>query len=439
MDSIPLETRNDYQKGFLSLLNSFTPMNPPFDPILNDTTDIQLPSESELNRRSSPISDKQKTNTRSLSLLQLLPGYSPTKQLPTKQLLIGVLPGEGVGPEVIRCSLEVLTAVAEVTGLTINTREGGLIGRQSECTQGCTLSNDVIQFCKEIFADGGAILNGPGGGRYVYELRKQFDLFFKASPLIPANGVVEVSRLKPEWLANLNILVTRENYGGIYQGEWTTRIDPEQGRMSDHRFAYTETQVRRFLEVSAKLAHSRHGNLTVVWKESGIPSISRLWKDCAIDIAKAYDIELSMIDIDLMAYRLIQEPSCFDVIATPNLFGDVIADLGAVLLGSRGISFSGNFTPNGNAVYQTNHGAAYPLAGTDKANPAGQIYSLAMMLRESFGLKREASFIEEAVRSVWREGYRTEDVCCPGRTMVGTREFGSRVAECAARIARAHA
>jgi len=141
-----------------------------------------------------------------------------------------------------------------------------------------------------------------------------------------------------------------------------------------------------------------------------------------------------MVDIDLMAYRLIREPQIFDVIAAPNLFGDILADLGAALLGSRGASFSGNYDEAGNAVYQTNHGAAFDLADTDRANPAGQIFSLAMLLRESLGLHREAAIMEEAVRSVWTEGWRTDDVAMPGTPTIGTKEMASRVAQRAREI-----
>jgi len=122
------------------------------------------------------------------------------------------------------------------------------------------------------------------------------------------------------------------------------------------------------------------------------------------------------------------------VIAAPNLFGDVLADLGAVLLGSRGVSFSGNYSPRREAVYQTNHGAAYDIARTDRANPVGQILSLAMMLRESFGLPREAEAIEAAVRWVWRDGWRTEDVATPAARIIGTREMSARIADKAAEI-----
>ena len=231
----------------------------------------------------------------------------------------------------------------------------------------------------------------------------------------------------------LDILVARENSGGIYQGSWQDEDDTAGNRLARHNFTYTDSQVRRFIQAAARLAKERSGELTVVWKESGIPSISRMWQSCADDAAKQHGIQYRMVDIDLMAYRLIRESQNFDVIAAPNLFGDILADLGAALLGSRGSSFSGNYDEAGNAVYQTNHGAAFDLANTDRANPAGQMFSLAMLLRESLGLHREAAIMEEAVRSVWAEGWRTDDVAMPGSPTIGTKEMASRVAERAER------
>jgi 3-isopropylmalate dehydrogenase len=134
-----------------------------------------------------------------------------------------------------------------------------------------------------------------------------------------------------------------------------------------------------------------------------------------------------------MAYQLVRCAQRFDVIAAPNMFGDILADLAAVHLGSRSHSFSGNFSPDGWGVYQTNHGAAYDLAGTDRANPAGQILSLAMMLRVSFGREQEAWAIEAGLRRVWEEGWRTADTALQGTKVVGTRELSSYVAEAAAR------
>jgi 3-isopropylmalate dehydrogenase len=199
-------------------------------------------------------------------------------------------------------------------------------------------------------------------------------------------------------------------------------------RIARHHFDYEESQVRRFLRASARLAKQRRGKMAVVWKESGLPSISALWRACANEAAEEYGVGLQLIGIDLMAYWLLLRAATFDVIATPNLFGDVIADLGAILLGSRGASFSGNYSEDGKSVYQTNHGAGFDLEGSDKANPAGQIFAFSMMLRETFGRYDEADIMEEAVRSVWREGWRTEDVAIPGCRVVGTREMGRRIA-----------
>lgn len=352
----------------------------------------------------------------------------PARAAP-RAVVIGVLPGEGVGPEVTACALEVLKAATELGGTTPEIRYGGLIGREAERTCGQALSRDVIAFCEGIFADGGAILNGPGGGRYVYDLRKGFDLFFKISPIQAVLGLPDASSFRPEVFRGADILITRENSGGVYQGTSTPEnYDPERS-VVQHSFNYSELQVRRFLDASAKLAAARTGKLTVVWKEAGIPGISALWRECAEAAASRVGVDYTMVDIDLMAYRLVCEPKAFDVIAAPNLYGDVLADLAAALLGSRGLSFSGNYTADGNGVYQTNHGSAYDLAGTDTANPGGQILSLAMMLRESFGLSREADAVQNALRNVWNEGFRTPDVAVPGCRITGTRELGRRVAE----------
>ena len=351
-------------------------------------------------------------------------------------MVIGVLPGEGVGPAVTDGALNVLDHVASASGLTLHLQRGGLIGRDAERAGGEALSAEVVRFCQNVFDQGGAVFNGPGGGRYVYDLRKQFDLFFKISPLRSATGLPGASRLRPDVVADLDILIARENSGGVYQGTWSEHATPAGDRIAEQSFAYSESQVRRFLAAAARLAARRSGKLTVVWKEAGVPAISKLWRDCAEQASRSAGIRCSLVDIDLMAYRLIQDPAAFDVIATPNLFGDVLGDLGAVLIGSRGNSFSGNYTAAGDAVYQTNHGAAYDLAGQDRANPAGQIFSLAMMLRESFGLGREADSIEEAVRSVWREGWRTEDVASPGARVIGTREISALIAEKAGQLVR---
>ena len=351
-------------------------------------------------------------------------------------LTIGLLRGEGIGPEIMDCALEVLRTLEDGADLKFEVQFGGSIGRDAEAEHGKSLSDGVVNFCRAIFSKGGAVLSGPGGGRYVYDLRKRFDLFFKISPLVTSRELLGACQLKPEAVRGTDILLVRENVSGIYQGTSREGRSANGGRFVEHSFVDEEATVRRFLGAAARLALMRHGVMTVVCKDSGVPGISALWRECAEDVASASGIRCNMVDVDHMAYRLIQHASEFDVIAAPNLCGDVLADLGAVLLGSRGLSFSGNFAPNSDAVYQTNHGAAYDLTGTDRANPVGQIFSLAMMLRESFGLAREAAWIEQAVRSVWAAGWRTEDVAEAGCRTIGTRDMGRRIAEVVAQLAR---
>jgi 3-isopropylmalate dehydrogenase len=229
------------------------------------------------------------------------------------------------------------------------------------------------------------------------------------------------------------MMLVRDNIGGVYQGSSAERRDEGRGRVISHSFSYVEADVRRFLAAACRLAQARRGKLTVVTKEAGLPGIAELWRECAQLEAAEHGVECRTVDFDLMAYWLVRRPHEFDVIAAPNLCGDVLGDLAAALVGSRGMSFSGNYTPRGEGVYQTNHGAAYELAGTDRATPAGQILSAAMLLRESLGLDREADAIEVGLRQVWRLGHRPADLELDGATTaIGTREMGELVAESAA-------
>jgi 3-isopropylmalate dehydrogenase len=358
------------------------------------------------------------------------------RRTPQARFLVGVLPGEGIGPEVVGAALGVLVALRSGGGPEFDLRTGGAIGRDAELMTGRTLTDEVAAFCEGIFAEGGAVLCGPGGGRFVYDLRRRFDLFCKISPLKPLTPLAEAGRLKSHCVAGTDILIVRENSGGVYQGDWREIAHPEEGRVAEHAFRYSEVQVRRLLEVAAALAAGRKGNLAVIVKEGGIPAVSALWRDLGREAAARAGVDVSIVDIDLAAYRLVQEPRSFDVIAASNLFGDVLADVGAVLLASRGMSFSGNFSGQGAAVYQTNHGSALDLSGQGRANPIGQIASTAMMLRESFGLAREAAWIEASIEEVLRLGFRTFDIAEPGTTTVGTAELGRRIAAEVERRAR---
>jgi 3-isopropylmalate dehydrogenase len=345
--------------------------------------------------------------------------------------LLGVLPGDGVGPEVTGAALEVVRSLGRAGGQDVAVEVGGPIGREAEREHDAALPEDVVRFCGDVFERGGAIMTGPGGGRYVYDLRRRLDLFIKVTPVEARNGCPEASPLRPEALEGVDVLVVRENIGGIYQGESDDASAADGNRLVRHSFSYAKADVRRFLDAAARLARSRRGELTVVTKESGVPSVDRLWRECAAEAAEAHAVDCAFVDVDLMAYQLVSRPRAFDVVAAPNLYGDVLGDLAAVLVGSRALSFSGNFTPRGNGVYQTNHGAAYDIAGTDHANPVGQILSLAMLLRQSLGLEREARAVEAGIRRVWAEGRRTADIPGAGRA-VGTTEMGALVAEATA-------
>jgi 3-isopropylmalate dehydrogenase len=354
----------------------------------------------------------------------------------TGRALIGVLPGEGIGPEVVGAALEVLAAAQSAGGADFEIRAGGAIGRDAELMTGRALTDEVAAFCAGIFEEGGAVLCGPGGGRFVYELRRRFDLFCKISPLKPVACLHEAGSLKARCVESVDVLIVRENVGGVYQGDWRETSHERDGRVCEHAFRYSEAQVRRLLEAAASLAAHRRGKLAVVVKESGIPTVSALWRDLGLEAAARAGVAPSFVDVDLAAYRLVADPAGFDVVAAPNLFGDVLADVGAVLLSSRGMSFSGNFAESGASVYQTNHGSALDLAGLGRANPVGQIASAAMMLRESFGLALEAAWIEAAVEEVLRLGFRTFDIAEPGATVVGTSELGRRIASEVERRAR---
>jgi 3-isopropylmalate dehydrogenase len=347
---------------------------------------------------------------------------------PVFRPLIGVLEGTGIGPSVIHAALEVLKSVEHVLGLKFEVRFGGLIGEDAIAAHGQWLPEDTADFCADIFHRGGAILNGPGGGRFVYDLRRRFDLFCKFVPVQPSPELAHAGRLSPQFLKDVDLLIIRDNTGGVYQGQWGDRATRE-GRVAEHSFSYSEVEVQRLVEVAARAAAGRKGNLHVIVKDGGVPTVTALWRDVGSAIARKHGLAAKFMNVDLAAYELIQNPARFDVIVAPNLFGDIIADVCGVLVSSRGVTFSGNFDPHGHGVYQTNHGCAHDLTGADLANPAGQILSLAMLLRESFGLSEAAALIQTALAETWRAGWRTADLAENDCTILGTKAMAGKVAE----------
>jgi 3-isopropylmalate dehydrogenase len=341
---------------------------------------------------------------------------------------IGVFMGEGVGPEVVPVALALLHRLAAASGRRLSITQGGIIGAAAKKLHGTSLTEEAIAFSSEVFANNGALFCGPGGDRFVYELRRQFDLYCKFTPLQPLHELRDAGSVRPEVTADTDIVAVRENMGGIYQGQWTDEQDGGE-RVASQRFEYRQSMVERILKVAVALAERRRRRMHIVLKPGGIPSVSALWRECAERQCAAAGVALFEQEIDNSVYQLIADPAQFDVLVSPNMFGDVLADCGALLLASRGLSFSGNFNDRGNGVYQTGHGAARDIAGKDVANPLGQVLALGMMLRENFSWPEADAALKAAIRATLAAGYRTSDVASAGTTLVGTREFGRRLAE----------
>ena len=311
-----------------------------------------------------------------------------------------------------------------------------MIGTAAYAATNQWVTPDIERFCRDIHARQGAVLCGPGGGRFVYELRLRLDLFCKLVPLVPVPALRELGPLRPERLTDVDVLVVRENLGGLYQGSGQDTLEGGV-RRARHTFDYHAAQVARIIEVGAALAEMRRGKLCVVYKPGGVPSISTLWRDMAEQVCASRAPELQLLEVDSACYQVIANAQSFDVVVAPNMFGDVLADAATVLLGSRGMSCSANFSDDGIGVYQTGHGAAYGLAGTDRANPIGQIHSMVFMLREHFDLEWIASAIEQGVEDVLAAGWRTGDIMAPACRLVGTRRMGELIADAAcARIGK---
>ena len=348
--------------------------------------------------------------------------------------VVGVLTGEGVGPEVVGAALAVLRAVERESDVRFEVRDGGDVGAPGRTGGG--LLDATAAFCADVFAAGGALVCGAAGGRWVYDLRARFDLFCKLVPLRPMPELADAAVLRGDLLDGVDILLVRENVGGLYFGEYGRS---EDGRIAYQTLTYSSDQVARILGVAADLARLRRGHVTVVVKRGGVPAVSALWIEQARAVATAGDVAIEVLDVDNAGFQLVTRPRAFDVVVAPNLFGDVLADSATAVLGSRGLSYSANFGPDGRAAYQTGHGAAHDLAGTDTANPIAQILSLAMMLRESFGLDEAAVRIERAVAAVVAAQVRTADIAAPGSTIVGTRALTEHVVRALTTVARARA
>jgi len=351
---------------------------------------------------------------------------------------IAVIPGDGIGPEVIEQALLVLDRVGECFGHSF-TYETLLAGGCAIDQFGTSLPQETLAICK--VAD--AVLLGAIGGwkwdtlpgdqrpeRALLGLRKELKLFANIRPAILFEELIDACPLRPEIIAGgLDIVVVRELTGGIYFGERGYKDTP-LGRAAYDVEQYAEEEIRRIAHVAFDMAMKRNKQLTSVDKANVLES-SRLWREIVTKVAEEYPgVALNHMYVDNAAMQLVSAPRQFDVILTSNMFGDILSDEASMITGSIGMLPSASLTEGNFGLYEPVHGSAPDIAGADKANPMATILSATMMLRYTFGLSAEADAIEAAVQRVLQKGYRTPDIYRgePTLTLVGTKEVGRLIA-----------
>ena len=352
---------------------------------------------------------------------------------------IAVLPGDGVGHEIIPEAVKVLQAVAK--GRFALELEYGHIGMSGVQTSGKPLPDETDALAKR--AD--AILFGAvGDWKYdtldrplrpeqaILGLRKHLTLFANFRPAILYPELVGASSLKPEIVSGLDILIVRELNGDIYFGQPRGVREAPDGPFKGARegfdtMRYSEPEIRRIAHVAFQAAQKRSKRLTSVDKANVLETF-QFWKDIMTDVHKEYpDVELDHMYVDNAAMQLVRAPKKFDVIVTGNMFGDILSDAAAMLTGSIGMLPSASLDANNKGLYEPSHGSAPDIAGKGIANPLATILSAAMMLRFSLNLPAEADRIESAVKKVLAQGLRTPDIYEAGTTKVGTAEMGDAV------------
>lgn len=350
---------------------------------------------------------------------------------------LAVIPGDGIGPDVVEQTLLVLDKVGEKFGHTFQYHKVLAGGCAIDATGGC-LPQETIDVCK---ASDAVLLGAVGGWKWdtlpgdqrperaLLGLRKALGLFANLRPALLFERLADASPLKPEILAGgLDIVVVRELTGGIYFGEKGVK-DTDLGPAAYDIEQYAEEEVRRIAKVAFDMAMKRSKHVTSVDKANVLES-SRLWRRVVTEVAKDYpEVTLDHLYVDNAAMQLVRNPRQFDVIVTSNIFGDILSDEASQITGSIGMLPSASLAQGNFGMYEPVHGSAPDIAGQDKANPMATILSAAMMLRYTFGLGQEADAIENAVKSVLDQGYRTPDLFAGEGTLVGTAEMGRRIAE----------
>lgn len=349
---------------------------------------------------------------------------------------IVTLPGDGISPEVVAEAVKGIRKAANVFGHTFEFEEA-LIGGAAIDATGEPLPAETLARCR---ASDGVLLGAVGDPKYddplspvrpeqgLLGLRKGMEVFANLRPVKLYKQLLHASTIKPEVLADVDLVVVRELTGGIYFGERARKsVDGVQGAY-DTMF-YTVPEIERVVRLAFGLARKRRRKLTSVDKANVLES-SRLWRETAGRVAQDYpDVEFESMYVDIAAMRLVRYPSVFDVIVTGNMFGDILTDEASMIAGSMGMLPSGAIGAHKPGLFEPIHGSAPKYTGQNVVNPIATILSGAMLLRYSLELEEEALAIEAAVEAVLADGYRTRDIREEGTKLVGTAEMGDLIAE----------
>ncbi len=349
---------------------------------------------------------------------------------------IAVLPGDGIGVEIVAQAVKVLDCLNKDFGLDIE-MEQGLVGGSAYDDCGSPLPETTLKLAKE--AD--AVLLGAVGG-YQWEsldiavrpekgllgLRSELELFANLRPALLYPQLAHASTLKEEVVSGLDIMIVRELTGGIYFGQPRgIRVLENDEKQGFNTLIYKESEIERIAHVAFETAMKRDKRLCSVDK-ANVLECTELWREVMIRISQQYpEVELSHMYVDNAAMQLVRAPRQFDVMVTTNMFGDILSDCAAMLTGSIGMLPSASMDKNQKGMYEPIHGSAPDIAGQDTANPLATILSVAMMLRYSLGAENLAVNIEKAVEDVLNQNLRTADIYTQGDTRVGTEAMGDAV------------
>jgi 3-isopropylmalate dehydrogenase len=356
----------------------------------------------------------------------------------SKTYQITLLPGDGIGPEIMAVAVEVLKVVAEQEQLSLEFQTALIGGAAYEAT-GEPLPAGTLETCRQ---SDGVLLAAIGGYQWdslprhlrpetgLLGLRAGLGLFANLRPAAVLPQLVDASSLKREIVEGVDMMVVRELTGGVYFGEpkgiFTTETGEKRGV---NTMAYTESEIDRIAKVGFEAAQKRTKRLCSVDK-ANVLEVSQLWRDRVTLMAKDYpDVELTHMYVDNAAMQLVRAPKQFDTIVTANLFGDILSDAAAMLTGSIGMLPSASLGATGLGVFEPVHGSAPDIAGQNKANPLAQVLSVAMLLRYGLNQPGAADKIDRAVLKVLDRGYRTGDIMSAGMTAVGCHEMGEALIE----------